>query len=445
MSKSTLAEFIQNCQFFDTHEHLISESTRNQMNLDFTYLFPMYIDSDLISSGMRVDDLESIRKPGRMVYQWVEGVLEPGCLTYPYPERLPSREFSEEKKWKILSPYWEMVKNTAYCKSIQKAINSLFGIKNLTNSNFKDVSAALNESRTRGWYERVLKEKAGIALCLVDNGFMPMDDNIFHPIGRFHRFAYIADRVALGRLEHDTDSSITSLKDLILRLNEDMQQKKASGMKAVKIMLAYRRSIYFDHIGYESAERIFDRLFTHPNANLSWEESKPLQDFMIHEMIQAAMRLELPIQIHTGIQTGNGNVIANSAPHLLTNLFIRYQKARFDLLHAGFPYQSETTVLAKTFPNVYANLCWLPIISPSAAEHVLNEWIEAIPASKIFTFGGDYTIPEGTLGHAIMTREVILRVLQQKVNDGYLSLNEAQEIAQKIMFSNASAFYSVER
>ena len=119
---------------------------------------------------------------------------------------------------------------------------------------------------------------------------------------------------------------------------------------------------------------------------------------MQHAVIRAAVDLNLPIQIHTGMQTGSGNVIANSRPSLLTNLFMRYQKARFDIFHAGYPYHSELAVLTKNFPNVYANLCWLPIISPWMAERVLSEWLEVIPISKIFAFGGDYTIVEGALG-----------------------------------------------
>ena len=65
MKSSSISEYIDQIKLADTHEHLIAESIRNQSELDFTYLMPMYLNSDLISAGMPVDDLEKIRRPGQ--------------------------------------------------------------------------------------------------------------------------------------------------------------------------------------------------------------------------------------------------------------------------------------------------------------------------------------------------------------------------------------------
>ena len=443
MGSVSLKEYIDQIKLADTHEHLISESYRNKSDLDFTYLMPMYINSDLVSAGMPVDELEKIRRPGREMYQAVEDILEPGMQTYPFKERLPENEISLEEKWRIISPYWQKIQNTGYAKGILAATSNLFNIDTIDEHTYQPLSAALQESRKPGWYDHVLHEKAGIDFCIVDNGMMPMDNPGFYPTVRFHRFVYVADRTALNRLEYSTGRSITCLDDLMDAMAMDMAQKKKSGMRAIKIMLAYRRSIFFDNVEKTEAERVFDRLFTHPNANLSWEESKPMQDFMQHAVIRAASDLDLPIQVHTGMQTGSGNVIANSRPSLLTNLFMRYQRARFDIFHAGYPYHSELAVLTKNFPNVYANLCWLPIISPWMAERVLNEWLEVIPISKIFAFGGDYTIVEGALGHAIITRQVVANVLDEKITRGYFSEEQAMDYAARILSKNAREFYAI--
>ena len=72
----------------------------------------MYLNSDLISAGMPVDELERIRRPGREMYQAVEDNLEPGVQTYPFKERLPENEISLEEKWRIISPY--LAKNSKY-------------------------------------------------------------------------------------------------------------------------------------------------------------------------------------------------------------------------------------------------------------------------------------------------------------------------------------------
>ena len=83
------------------------------------------------------------------------------------------------------------------------------------------------------------------------------------------------------------------------------------------------------------------------------------------QIIRQAIEYRRPIQIHTGLQEGTGNVVTNSRPTHLINLFIRYPDARFDLFHAGYPYHHELAALAKNFANVYADLCWVPIISPN--------------------------------------------------------------------------------
>ena len=78
---------------------------------------------------------------------------------------------------------------------------------------------------------------------------------------------------------------------------------------------------------------------------------------MFHHLIRLAEAYGLPMQIHTGRQAGNGNVLTNSNPTHLTNLFSLYPKVKFDLFHMSHPYQGELAVLAKTFPNVYADFC----------------------------------------------------------------------------------------
>ena len=61
---------------------------------------------------------------------------------------------------------------------------------------------------------------------------------------------------------------------------------------------------------------------------------------------------------------------------------------------------------------------------------MLHEAIETIPANKIFAFGGDFIIPEGSYGHSVMARRAVSRVLTEKVEDGYLTEDEAVALAQ---------------
>ncbi|MDP3063963.1 MAG: amidohydrolase family protein, partial [Chloroflexota bacterium] len=167
------------------------------------------------------------------------------------------------------------------------------------------------------------------------------------------------------------------------------------------------------------------------------------QDYMMHQVIRAAIDAKLPIQIHTGLQEGNENIITNSDPTLLINLFVEYREAKFDLFHGGYPYISEFCVLAKNFANVYPDLCWVHLISPDAGRRQLHELIETVPGNKILAFGGDALAVEETYAHAVMARQVVARVLSEKVEDGYMSEAEALKLARMMLRDNPARLYGL--
>jgi len=132
-----------------------------------------------------------------------------------------------------------------------------------------------------------------------------------------------------------------------------------------------------------------------------------------------------------------------SPSHHLVNLFIQYPQAKFDIFHTSYPCTGELTALAKNFPNVYADLCWMYIVSPYAARRTLSESIETLPSNKIFGFGGDYLIVEGAYAHAKMARDNVARVLAEKVGEGYFSPSGAAAFARKILRDNPLEVFEI--
>jgi uncharacterized protein len=446
--QAAIAEALADLRLIDTHEHTAAEAVRLGIELDFTYLLADYLSSDLISAGMPADDLEAVRTPGRKMDQAVESRILPRDPVYPFPERLPLEELSIEEKWRHLAPFWEKTRNTSYARYILIAIRDLFGIDDLNEGTYQALSEALQASNKKGWYQHVLRERAGIEVSVVQYGItkcgtMDMDRDLFVPSIVFDQFVDIRDPIDLRRLEYDTDVAIQSVDDLIRALGLAMGRKVEEGMVAVKTGLAYQRAIYYGEATRHEAEQVFNRLFRHPQERLSWEEAKPLQDYMMHQVIRCAIDHRRPIQVHTGLQEGNANVITNSSPTLLLNLFLQYPKARFDIFHASYPYHSELAVLAKNFPNVYADLCWMYLISPWMAASILHEWLETVPANKILGFGGDSIIVEGTYAHSRIARQVIARVLAEKVEGGYCTEREAVTFGQMILRGNAKDLFGL--
>jgi hypothetical protein len=432
-----IAESINAISLVDTHEHLLSEEERSRAAVDFSYLFPHYASSDLISAGMPPALLEAVRLPMRAVL-----VERAARARRPRPYPTPARtDMSLEERWEAVEPYWTCIRHTGYGRCLRIAARDLFGVSDINSENYHRLSAAIAASNRPGWYQHVLKEKARITISILDDGRATVDKKFFAPVVRLEHFAAARSRDELAALEADSGLTIHSLDGLLRAMLGMLDGYLADGAVGVKIALAYRRLIRFEKTAKADAERLFNRIAGHLGEGLSWEEARPLQDFVVHEIIRAAIERDLPIQIHTGLQEGNENILTNSNPMHLVNLFIEYREAKFDLFHGAYPYMGEALALAKNFPNVYLDLCWLHIISPTAGTRMLHEAIETVPANKIFAFGGDFIVPEGAYGHSVMARQVVSRVLTEKIETGYLNEDEALRLACRMLRENPAELY----
>jgi predicted TIM-barrel fold metal-dependent hydrolase len=403
---------IESIPLLDTHEHLMSEEARLATKIDLFYWFSHYASCDLVSAGMSQQTLERLRDADR-----------------PLDER-----------WAEFVPFWEHARTTAYGRALLLAAHDLFEIDDINEATYGELSQKISASNSRGWYDHVLKERANIELAILD----PLEDvdptpleginrRLFAPVLRVDGLIVPCNRIELRTLETKTGVAIHSLDDLLTAMDLTFERAVAAGVVGIKVGLAYQRSLHFDKVAKADAERVFNRLSRYP--------AKPLQDYLLHQAIRRAIEHHLPIQIHTGLQEGNGNLVSNANPLHLVNLLLEYEEARFDLFHAGYPYQSEMATLGKNFANVYVDLCWVHVISPWVARQTLHEWIETIPANKIFAFGGDYIFVEGTYAHSRMARDDVAEVLAEKVELGYLTEDEAIAVAQKLLRDNAVQFF----
>jgi len=438
---------VNKIKIIDTHEHLQKEENRLKSEVDPLQLFlGQYVSSDLISSGMPIEDFNVV----------------------------VNNQISIKDRWEKLSQYWDNVQNTGYAQALHIAVKDIYGVDGLEKNTITELTERMKQLNKRGLYKTILKDKAGIEIALHDTILkakdydywnikpitktLDIDRSLFAPVHRFQDFLGIMERTDLDSLSRRLNYSIHSLEDLVKVFRTEFENL-SSKIYAVKIWLAYRRSIFFEKTTYAKAEKTFNEIYkqdsfkridvsgtrlTFPEG-ISFKEAKPLQDFMVHEMIKLAIKHKLPLQIHTGIHEGNENIINNSNPTNLTNLFLEYKEAKFDIFHAGYPFLEETAAIVKNFQNVYVDLCWLHIISPSTARRVLYEWLDTLPVNKILGFGGDYTFIEGSYGHSVIARRNVTRVLQRKIDEGIITLDETIKIAKRLLRENAIELFFQEK
>jgi uncharacterized protein len=349
-------------------------------------------------------------------------------------------------KWNLIAPYWENTRNTTYNRVLVRAFRDLYGIEQVNESTFEELSAKIQQANRPGWYREVLHDRAGIDMAVSDVGLRgkDLDPELFRAVIRFDDFLLPWD--AFDIVEKNWDVKINSLADWEKALETAFEKVLEMGFVGIKSGMAYRRTLEFSEVEREQAEELFNRLLADKSLanSLTWQEKKPLQDYMFGRIAEGCARHDLPFQIHTGFFYDTWRDVTQANPTNLTPFAIRHPKTRFVLMHCGYPYGRDLIAMAKNMPNVVVDMCWIYIISPGFAGEFLDEAIETLPRDKVIGFGGDYVIPEGSYGHAMLCREIVGKVLAEKVLDGYWSEKEALDYARAILRDNPARVFKLD-
>ncbi len=415
-----LLEYIAGLEIVDTHEHLPHRESARPHNTDvLAEWLRHYFSCDLVSAGLREADLERVRDPhGDLLDRWL-----------------------------LAEPFWQAAQSTGYGRSLAIAARDLYGIDRIDADTIAELNRRFVAAREQGnHYRFVLKEKSRIRVSVLDSN-LDADREFFVSAIRFDHYICPTHRRELVAAGQRVGFPIHSLADWKQALEVELDRAFERGAATLKCGLAYQRSLRFDKPTTAEAETAFHEFFADPHAP-AWRGSikvgKALQDHMMHHLLTLADRRGLTFQFHTGLQEGNGNVIYDANPVLLTNLFLEYGDVKFDVFHMGYPYMQELSNLAKNFRNVFIDMCWGHIISPTAARRALVEWLDAVPANKISAFGGDYCFVDGVYGHQYLARRNVAAALAEKVADGSFDLGRAKEIARLLFVDNPARLFGVE-
>lgn len=413
-------EYIKGMQIIDTHEHLPAfESERERHDVISEYL-RHYFSVDLISAGLSRKDYE----------------------------RLRGNELGLMEKWNIVEKYWGAARHTGYGQALAITARDLYGVDGIN----RDTITALNDAYLKSYeeehYKKVLKDMSKIKVSILDReGDTPFDPDYFVVANNIDFLVCPGCGSDIMVLEEQTGVSINTFADY-LRACEIRIEKHSRVSPILKCALAYYRSLDFAKTTKHEAEQGFKTLLGSGAHSRRPEQTYPVipqfSNYLFRYITGLAQEKGMIMQIHTGIQEGNGNTLTNSKPTHLNEIFLEYPRMRFDLFHTGYPYHLELGVLCKMFPNVYADMCWVHIISPVAARNILSEWLELFPYTKINGFGGDYCLVDGVYGHQYLARRNIAAVLSEKVEDGLFSVEEACRIGKAILHDNPVRIFGLD-
>ena len=160
-------------------------------------------------------------------------------------------------------------------------------------------------------------------------------------------------------------------------------------------------------------------------------EIRAFQNHVMDTICETAAELKIPLQMHTGL-----GKMENSNAMQLAPLIARHEKTTFILMHGGYPWLDDVAGLCHVFPNVWADICWLPLISVSAAKRLLHELIDVCNADRVI-WGCDAWTGEESYAARLAFFEALSSALCERVEAGMMREGDAYRYAGMVLHGNA--------
>jgi len=414
-----LLSYVESLPVIDTHEHLPEEPERLAQTVDFFTLFSHYAQDDMVCAGLGAEDL-----------------------------KLLSSTAPVEDKWPVFNPVYKRIATGSYARAAHIAMGRFYGMDALGSlEDARQLSERMKAANTEGLYKKVLREACGIVTSL-NFGDTAAPSEYFTSVPFVSKYTEITTPEGIFDVEKRSGLPATSLDRFVKALGAILEDEKARGARGFKFSLAYKRPLDFENVTRSDAARVFDRIMDEGRgrreAGIGYQELKPLQDYLVHRMVEIAGDLDTTVVFHTGMQASNWMSIDDTRPHRLWNLFNRHRNVRFNLLHAGFPWCEEAAVMGKHFPNLYLDMAWVHLMSPRIATRALKVFVDIVPRGKVLGFGGDYAVVENVYGHLVLARRNIARALSELVDEAVLSEQEARRWVRSLLHDAAIEAYRLD-
>ena len=389
-------------------------------------------------------DLPGFLCQGYLVGDLAAAGLQLGEDAFAYLDDASLQDGSEAV-WERVLPFLAKVRNTCTFRYLLAGLQDLFAVEeeDIFSARWREASQRIRDySRANKGKGGNLSERMGVRATVLDAKLQPEELGrvdggkhcVLH-VGRLDCFIH-EERGLAAELRRQGGRGFSALLDAFDARFRAYLEAGAAGFKSG---LAYNRRIAYGDVTKEEAAKVFKKGVLSAPA----EEKTRYQDFMMNRLCRLCTEAAVPLQIHTGVQAGTGHVLEDTRPTLLTSLFQRHGDLRVDLFHGGYPWCVQAGLLAKYFPNVYIDGCWLSHISSTGYRQALRSWIETVPMSKILAWGGDHHILEQSYGALAWVRDLVAETLGEMVTCGHFDMGLAIEAAERILYRNGEAFWGI--
>jgi hypothetical protein len=347
--------------------------------------------------------------------------------------------------WDDVAAYVESSGSNAFVRTLTVGLSDLYelGAGGITRENWEALDEKIRSRHTDpGWAAEVIA-RAGIERIVTDPYTNPLLD-ARKQLGESYRSVARVNALALGwhpdARDHNGNSGhafaralgveLDTFEDYTAFLEQFVNTLGDRHQVALKSALAYDRDLHFDEPDEALARRAWGK------ENPPPEERKAFGDFVVDRLCALAGERGIPVQMHLGTALIRGSHPLNAA-----GLVERHPGTRFLLMHLGYPWSRDLLGMAFVYRNIWLDLTWSFMLSPSHFKLALHEAIEILPDESRLMLGGDSWHVEESYGAIALARRLIGEVLQEKLDDGYLDEGGARRLARKILHDNARGFF----
>ncbi len=242
----------------------------------------------------------------------------------------------------------------------------------------------------------------------------------------------------------------STLSDYLERIvTATLERHKQGGAVAEKFEAAYLRSLAFDRVEHDVAERVYTQYLNKgapPDA-----EYKQLQDYLFRYIAAECGRLGMAVHLHVMEGAGGYFDTAGTNPLLLESVLndSTLRRTNFVMIHGGWPFNRQITALLEK-PNAYLDFSAQDLLLPPATlAKSIREWLEWVPEKVMFgtdayPFSDEMGWEESGWLAARSGREALAIALTSMMRDGEISRERALELARMTLRENARKLYGLQ-
>ncbi len=339
-----------------------------------------------------------------------------------------------------LPDFLSRARHNSYFIWLQKALQHIYGLDTPLSSETAALydEAICSAHADPAWHRKLMTEHCGYERVILDTYWSPGEDNghpeLFAPTFRVDMFQHgysedAADHNGVDCYRQTGTKKPADIDGFCAMMESAVAAHQRNGCVALKMAYAYERTLECGRVSRDEANAVFR------SGDFGGREIRSFQDYIIREICCIAAERDIPLQIHTGLGQLSGTRAMG-----LKSLIADNPDTKFVLFHIGYPWMEDIFALVHNYANVYPDLCWLPLISPAAAEYALAQLLDIGSADKLF-WGCDTWTGEESFGALLAARHVFSRVLEARVAAGSTDAEGAAQVIEDVFHNNPKALY----